>query len=67
MPQAAAIWSKSDYFMLPAEVATLSGAENIEMPGMTHLSYLLHLQAWVSVWSFLNDEPVDAIAVHAVA
>ena len=67
MPQAAAIWSKSDYFMLPAKVASLSGAENIVMPGMTHLSYLLHLQAWVSVWTFLNDEPVEAIPVHAIA
>ena len=67
MPKAAALWSESDYFMLPAEVASLTGAENIELPGMTHLSYLLHLQAWVTVWGFLNDEPVEAIPVHAVA
>ena len=67
MPDAAALWSQSDYFMLPAEVASLDGADNIELEGMTHLSYLLHLQSWVTVWNFLNDEPLEAIPVHAVA
>jgi pimeloyl-ACP methyl ester carboxylesterase len=40
-PQLVAFWSPGDVLMLPASAARIRGGRNIELPGFTHLSYLL--------------------------
>jgi hypothetical protein len=36
--------------ILPAESAQVEGAENIEMNGFTHFSYLLHPAGWMKAF-----------------
>lgn len=52
-----AFWSASDLLVLPAESAAVEGAENIEMVGYTHLSYLLAPKCWQRVWEVLLATP----------
>ena len=52
-----AFWSSSDLLVMPAESAAVEGAENIEMVGYTHLSYLLTPQCWQRVWEVLREAP----------
>lgn len=40
-PRLVAFWSPADVILLPAESASLAGARNVELPGVTHYSYLL--------------------------
>ena len=43
--------------VLPPDSARVPGAENIEMQGFTHLSYLIHPRAWQRAWSALEQSP----------
>lgn len=55
-PRLVCFWSDADMMMLPAETARVEGADNIEVPGTSHLAWLLvpavaeralgALQAW---------------------
>jgi pimeloyl-ACP methyl ester carboxylesterase len=53
MPRLVSLWSQSDVILLPATSACLGGAENVEMPGFTHYSYLLRPEAWRRVFDAL--------------
>jgi triacylglycerol esterase/lipase EstA (alpha/beta hydrolase family) len=46
-PRLVALWSRSDMLLLPAEAGRVEGAENVEVQGFTHYSYLLHPEGWV--------------------
>jgi pimeloyl-ACP methyl ester carboxylesterase len=52
-----ALWSPVDMLLMPPDSARVPGAENVEMPGFTHLSYLIHPRAWQRVWSALEQSP----------
>jgi hypothetical protein len=54
-----AFWSNGDLLVLPAESAAVEGAENIEMTGFTHLSYLLSPRCWQQAWEVLLAAPTD--------
>lgn len=54
LPPITALWSGSDVLLLPAEAAKLEGADNLEMEGFTHLSYLLHPASWAAVLGVLE-------------
>lgn len=56
MPRMVAFWSDTDMLLLPPESAAVDGAENIEMHGFTHLSYLLHPSCFQRVWMCLSDD-----------
>ncbi|HEY3352930.1 MAG TPA: alpha/beta hydrolase [Polyangia bacterium] len=45
-PRLVALWSRADVIVLPATSARVEGAENVELEGFTHYSYLLHPAAW---------------------
>lgn len=49
LPHLSALWSRADMLLLPADTGCVAGAENIEMEGFTHYSYLLHARAWRQV------------------
>jgi hypothetical protein len=55
-----AFWSSSDLLVLPADSAAVEGAENIEMVGYTHLSYLIAPKCWQRVWEALLSEPTES-------
>lgn len=55
LPRLVSMWSHSDVILLPATSARLEGAENVEMPGFTHYSYLLHPDAWQRVFEALHS------------
>lgn len=57
MPRLVALWSPVDMLLMPPDSARVPGAENIEMQGFTHLSYLIHPRAWQRVWSALEQSP----------
>ena len=54
-----AFWSSSDLLVLPADSAAVEGAENIEMVGYSHLSYLIAPKCWQRVWEALLVAPVE--------
>lgn len=54
MPNLVALWSEADMLLLPPESAQMPGAENVEMAGYTHLSYLIQPSAWQRTWSLLD-------------
>ena len=56
MPRLIALWSPSDIMILPAEAATLEGANNIEMTNYTHFTFLLHPHGWQAVYQLLQVE-----------
>lgn len=53
-PNLVALWSEADMLLLPPESATMPGAENMDMPGYTHLSYLINPAAWQRAWTLLD-------------
>jgi len=55
-PRLVALWSPADMLILPAEGAQAAGAENIELPGFTHYSYLLNPRGWRQVMLLLLEE-----------
>jgi pimeloyl-ACP methyl ester carboxylesterase len=48
-PQLVALWSRSDMLLLPPEAAQVQGADNVEVEGFTHFTYLLHPEGWMRV------------------
>jgi len=54
-PRLVALWSPADVILLPATSACVEGAENVELPGFTHYSYLLDLEAWRRVYRLLGE------------
>lgn len=53
MPRLISLWSHADMLLLPAGSACVAGAENVEMPGFTHYSYLLQAASWRRVLAVL--------------
>mgnify|MGYP002633649491 CR=1 FL=1 len=49
------LWSHADPLMQPADTARVEGAENLELPQMTHIQYLLDRRAWRAVREALID------------
>ncbi|MBI4700610.1 MAG: alpha/beta fold hydrolase [Deltaproteobacteria bacterium] len=47
-------WSENDLFVLPADSATLEGAEQIDVTPFTHYSYLIDPRAFRAVWEVLG-------------
>lgn len=45
-PRLVAFWSSADVIVIPAESAQVPGATNIELPGVTHYSYLVWPECW---------------------
>jgi len=54
-PRLVAFWSDADMLLLPPDSARVEGARVIEMPGYTHLSYLLDPACFQRVWMALLD------------
>lgn len=52
-PHLTNLWSATDLMVMPAESGLLEGAENVEMPGYTHYSFLLAPHAWRTVFNIL--------------
>jgi triacylglycerol lipase len=48
-PRMVCFWSTSDPLMQPSETAQVTGAENREVPGMSHINYLVKPAAWKAV------------------
>ena len=57
LPRLVALWSPADMLLMPPDSARVPGAENIEMQGFTHLSYLIHPRAWQRAWTALEQSP----------
>lgn len=53
-PRLVAMWSDADMMLLPATAARVEGAENVEMPGISHNGYLLHPTAWRRIYEVLT-------------
>jgi hypothetical protein len=53
-PRMVCLWSPADVILLPATSACVEGAENIEAPGFTHYSYLIHPRSWSLVLEALG-------------
>jgi pimeloyl-ACP methyl ester carboxylesterase len=53
-PRLVALHSDADLLLLPATAACVEGAENIQMEGFTHYSYLLHPAAFQRVLEELS-------------
>lgn len=54
LPHLIALWSEADMLLLPPESAQMPGAQNVELRGSTHLSYLIEPRAWQTVWDSLE-------------
>ncbi len=52
-PRLVAAWSRDDVLLIPHETGAVPGAENIETPGFSHLSFLVDPRAWDFAWSAL--------------
>lgn len=53
-PRLVCFWSEADVFLLPAATARVEGARNVELPGFTHYSYLIHPRAAAAVLDALR-------------
>lgn len=49
-----ACWSPSDVFVLPSEGSQLSGAQNVEMHGVTHYGFLIRPSCFKAVFEILQ-------------
>ena len=58
-PRLVTFWSDADMLLLPPRSARVDGSRSIEMPGYTHLSYLLDPACFQRVWMALLDPPGD--------
>lgn len=63
-PKMVCLWSSDDVFMLPAETATLDGAHNRHVAGITHLSFLLNPVAFQAVFTALEPGLPELSAAH---
>jgi len=59
-PRLIAFWSASDVIILPTEKATVDGAENVELPGLSHNGLLVSPTAWEAVFRALDDGRAEA-------
>ena len=55
LPRLIAFYSRSDILMLPALTAMLEGADNREIPGVSHSGYLIRPRALVRIQAALAD------------
>jgi pimeloyl-ACP methyl ester carboxylesterase len=55
-PRLVAFWSRSDPLMQPAETARVEGADNREVPGTTHIEYMLSRDVWAEVLDALEAD-----------
>lgn len=53
-------WSPSDPLMQPAETARVEGADNREMPGFSHLDWVMRRAAWMAVERVLQPAEQEA-------
>lgn len=53
-PRLVCFWSRADVLLLPAATATVPGAENHELEGVTHYGYLLRADCWRRVLDSLS-------------
>lgn len=53
-PRLVSFWSAADVLLLPASTACVDGAENVELPGATHYSYLLQPACFARVMEALT-------------
>ena len=53
-PRLICLWSEADVLLLPACSARVEGAENVEVPGFTHYSYLVHPEGWRRTFTALG-------------
>jgi triacylglycerol esterase/lipase EstA (alpha/beta hydrolase family) len=53
-PRLVAFWSPADVIVIPAESAQVAGAINVELPGVTHYSYLVWPECWRRVLKALT-------------
>lgn len=56
-PRLVSFWSRADVIVLPAEQATVAGAENVELRGLSHNGLLLRPAAWDAVFRALVNLP----------
>jgi pimeloyl-ACP methyl ester carboxylesterase len=54
-PRLVAFWSPADVLMLPATTARVDGADNREIPGVSHVGYLTRPRALARVQEALDD------------
>lgn len=54
-PRLVAFWSRADVIILPAEKSLVDGAENHELPGLSHNGLLLSPMAWDAVYRAVDD------------
>lgn len=52
-PRLVSFWSRADVIVLPAEQATVDGAQNVELAGLSHHGLLLRPSAWDAVFDAL--------------
>jgi pimeloyl-ACP methyl ester carboxylesterase len=57
-PRLVACWSSADVIVLPARSAAVDGAENVEMPGLTHYGYLIHPTVWRHTYDELGSDTI---------
>jgi len=55
-PRLVALWSGADVILLPHTSATVEGATNLEMEGVTHYGYLIRPSCWRTVLDVLDDQ-----------
>lgn len=54
-PRLVAFWTKADVIVLPPEASTVDGADNRELPGLSHNGLLLSPAAWDAVFRALDE------------
>ena len=59
-PRLVSLWSTGDLVLLPDASAQVDGGENIEVPGLSHLEYLLLPAGWRAIERALAAPGVDA-------
>ena len=59
-PRLVALWSAADVILLPARSGAVDGAENVELPGVTHYGYLIQPSSWRRVLEALDAHSSDA-------
>lgn len=55
-PRLVCFWSDADPLVVPNEMAQVPGAENIELPGLTHCQMLLRPIAWRATLDALRED-----------
>ncbi|MFT4704394.1 MAG: hypothetical protein ACI81R_002099 [Bradymonadia bacterium] len=55
-PELTTLGSDADMLLLPATTCTVPGATHVDLPGLTHLSFLLHPRAFHRVWNALDAD-----------